>query len=90
MTKKMFGIFVAETLSSFVYAESTKSESIYTLYRNSALSSGNNERIHIATFDAEDGKEYNSSNCEIAKGLFQSQTGVTVHYWCEIGRFKAK
>jgi hypothetical protein len=27
--------------------------------------------------------EYNRSNCEIARSLFQSQPGVIVTYWCE-------
>jgi hypothetical protein len=65
---------------------------IYTLYRNSPTigsNSGEDARIHVATFDAAEGegKDYNRGNCEIARDLFSSQPGVTVRYWCERGRF---
>ena len=53
-----------------------------------ALLSDENSRIHVATFDASDGNDYNSENCEIAMDLFRNQEGVTVKYWCEKGRFK--
>ena len=60
---------------------------VYTLYRGSAVR--NSEmRIHIATFDATDGENYNKTNCFIAAGLFENQPGVSVRYWCEKGRFK--
>ena len=58
----------------------------YTLYRDSmALEKA---RIHVASFDAADGAEYNAENCSIAQDLFASQPGVKVRYWCEKGRFK--
>ena len=63
---------------------------IYTLYRNSPTVgslSGEDARTHVATFDAAEDKDYNQSNCEIARDLFASQPGVTVRYWCERGRF---
>lgn len=66
------------------------SRNVYTLYRSSAVVGGKTWRIHVATFDAVDGAEYNRGNCEIAKGLFQSQPGVTVEYWCERGYFSKK
>ena len=43
-------------------------------------------RIHIATFNADESKEYNKENCSIAASLFQKQTNV-VKYWCEEGDF---
>lgn len=58
---------------------------VYTLYRSSIVERG--LRIHVATFDSVDGAEYNRENCQIARGLFQAQPGVTVQYWCERGYF---
>jgi hypothetical protein len=63
---------------------------IYTLYRSSPTVgsiSGEDARIHVATFDAAEDKNYNRDNCETARDLFASQPGVTVRYWCERGRF---
>lgn len=58
---------------------------IYTLYRDST--SGPGMRLHVATFDATEGEEYNQGNCNIARDLFQGQPGVQVKYWCERGSF---
>ena len=58
---------------------------IYTLYRNSVVSS--EMRLHVATFDSKDGDKYNSENCSIAAKLFESQNGVTTKFWCERGKF---
>ena len=57
---------------------------VYTLYRSSAIDLL--ARVHVATFDASDGDDYNRENCDIARVLFQDQPGVTVRYWCEAGR----
>ncbi len=62
--------------------------SSYTLYRNSARPNGATARLHVATFDADDGEDYNRGNCEVARGLFQQQPGVTVRFWCERGRYR--
>jgi hypothetical protein len=63
-------------------------ETHYRLYRSSAARPG--AAIHVATFGATlqpaqggGAAEYNRSNCEIARNLFQSQPGVIVTYWCE-------
>lgn len=76
--------------SSFAQADVglRTSDDVFTLYRSSALRNGQAWRLHVATFDAKDGKEYNQGNCEIARELFQNQPNVTVHYWCEKGYFK--
>jgi len=66
----------------------TNAVDVFTLYRSSAIRNGETWRLHVATFDAKDGKEYNNENCEIARELFQKQPDVTVHYWCEKGYFK--
>jgi hypothetical protein len=58
---------------------------IYTLYRNSVLDAS--MRIHIATFDAEEGEDYNAENCNIAADLFQRQPDVETRFWCEPGRY---
>ncbi|HEY8357712.1 MAG TPA: hypothetical protein VIL30_09645 [Ramlibacter sp.] len=58
----------------------------YTLYRNSALDA--KMRIHLATFNAAEGNDYNSENCEIAARMFMGQPGVKVAYWCEKGSYR--
>jgi len=45
-------------------------------------------RIHVATFDSDEGKEYNAENCFQAVELFQSQIGVLSRFWCEAGRYR--
>lgn len=62
------------------------SDSSYTLYRNSPIDE--HMRIHVATFNAKDGHDYNMSNCQTAQELFQNQKGVTAKFWCEKGNFK--
>lgn len=59
---------------------------VYTLYRNSVMDE--NMRVHVATFDANDGEKNNQGNCWIARDLFANQGGVKVRYWCERGRFR--
>ena len=63
-------------------------QTVYTLYRTSAVAGGGAWRLHVATFDATDGANYNRDNCTTAKALFQGQPGVTVTYWCEREFFK--
>jgi hypothetical protein len=67
-------------------ASCERGDSTYALYRDSALDAG--MRIHVATFDAVAGEDYNRGNCAIARDLFANQPGVTVRYWCEKGAFK--
>jgi hypothetical protein len=62
---------------------------VFTLYRNSVTSGGEAMRIHLASFDADNGPDYNRQNCEIARELFQGQAGVRTKFWCEKGRFKS-
>lgn len=51
----------------------------YYLYRNAIAG---NERVHVATFDAKQGGDYNEENCMIVRGLMERQLGVQVGYWC--------
>jgi hypothetical protein len=61
-------------------------DSAATLYRSTMTDA--QMRIHVATFDAKESASYNWENCQVARGLFQGQSGVTVKYWCEKGRCK--
>lgn len=63
-----------------------KADEVYTLYRSSPTDP--NMRIHVATFNASEGNDYNSENCYVAKNLFANQPRVTVRYWCEKGSYK--
>ena len=58
----------------------------FTLYRASPMDPL--MRIHIATFDTDQGAKYNHENCNTSATLFQLQSGVTVKYWCEKGSYK--
>jgi hypothetical protein len=60
-------------------------DDVYTLYRNSVLDPA--MRIHVATFDTGDGREYNDENCNLAADLFQHQDGLKTRFWCELGRY---
>lgn len=59
---------------------------VYTLYRNSVTEV--TMRIHVATFDSADGKDYNAENCFLAADLFERQESVQVKFWCEPGRYR--
>jgi hypothetical protein len=77
---------IAVALALLPACDDSKSKGVvYTLYRNSPAFA--DMRIHVATFDAAEDKDYNRDNCEIARDLFASQPGVTFKYWCERGRF---
>lgn len=65
-------------------ADHTDAKDVYTLYRTSYIG-GETARLHVATFDARWGHEYNQENCELARDLFHNQPGVSVKYWCEAG-----
>jgi hypothetical protein len=67
-----------------------------TLYRNSNFVSG--MRIHWATFDADDGPDYNINNCMMAARLLNANLissaeaegkdpYPSVGFWCEAGTF---
>lgn len=61
------------------------SDDVFVLYRTSAAD--NTLRIHVASFDATYGENYNRENCTHAQALFQAQPGVKTKFWCEEGRF---
>jgi hypothetical protein len=62
-----------------------KVPAVYSLYRAHPTIDG--WRIYIATFDAEgEIRIDNDENCARAAALFMKEPGVTVRYWCEVGR----
>ncbi|SOC94004.1 hypothetical protein SAMN05216358_4204 [Rhizobium sp. AN5] len=63
-------------------------DGVYSLYRSSIVEGV--QFVHVATFDAGAGEDYNRENCNIAADLFAKQPGVVVRYWCERGRVKGK
>ena len=71
--------------NSEIHVQSRKEIFSVTLYRSSPLTEG--MRIHIATFDTNEGLEYNRDNCELARKLFQQQPGVLARFWCEKGLY---
>lgn len=71
-----------------ILAGCSADDAAYTLYRDSATDGLHAIRIHVASFDAVDGEEYNRENCELARQLFSGQEGVKVKFWCEKGRYR--
>ena len=67
-------------------AAAQSDDEVYTLYRNSVLDM--TIRLHVASFDSTDGKDYNAENCFVAADLFQRQDGVRTRFWCEPGRYR--
>lgn len=61
-------------------------DGVYTLYRSSLVPGV--ARIHVGTFDAEDGADYNRENCDLAAALFNAQDEIKTKFWCEAGRFR--
>lgn len=83
----MSALVVAFAASFVVASEAdAQDENVYTLYRNSVTDRA--LRIHIATFDANEGHAYNMENCQLAADLFAGQSGVSVRFWCERGRYR--
>ncbi|MGE4013649.1 MAG: hypothetical protein AB7G15_16085 [Alphaproteobacteria bacterium] len=74
------------TLKNLSNSDASRHDGTWTLYRASVVAGIT--RIHVATFDASEGFNFNRVNCEIAGGLFQAQPGVIVRYWCEQGQFR--
>ena len=71
--------------SAIVLAATVPPDAVFTLYRNSVLDP--TARMHVATFDTDQGGSYNQENCWTAQKLFQAQGGVSVRFWCEKGPY---
>ncbi len=82
MAKLMFWPLVVGLLAACTFRDG----GTYTLYRSSPIDAS--MRIHVASFDADDGEKYNQENCTVVLDLMQRQPGVTARYWCEKGRFR--
>ena len=82
---KIISPFLISFTVLFSYKGYADDNQMLTLYRNSVIDS--QMRIHVATFNAKDGYNYNYENCFLAAELFQNQTGVVTRFWCEIGNF---
>jgi hypothetical protein len=80
MTTEMRAVAELGCLGLLLLA-SCRDNSSCTLYRNSPIDK--NMRIHVASFDADEGAAHNRENCELAKGLFQAQPGTVTTFWCE-------
>ncbi|MCJ2179620.1 hypothetical protein [Novosphingobium album (ex Hu et al. 2023)] len=75
----------------------TKTDTAFTLYRNSPLASG--ERVHFASFDAAETTDFNRGNCTMAARLLNANVASSareegkepyegVGFWCESGPYK--
>ena len=73
----------------------------YTLYRTgidfATKSHDETQRIHVATFDADQDAKYNRANCDFAQELLNASQphyrgsifqAIKIRYWCEKGRFR--
>ena len=64
-------------------------DNIFTLYRNNDMNP--KIRIHVGTFDSNNGASYNSFHCEKVVQFWnkdaKSRTSKELH-WCEKGYFK--
>ena len=90
--KNLLLIFTLLVLTVFFsspsYAE-PDSECVFTLYRNNHNNPA--ARVHVATFDTKNSKEYNKLHCNKAVKYFRSDAksqGSDERYWCELGYVK--
>ena len=80
----LFAVAILATFPSYAHrGDHIPAEDVYTLYRSSALDK--TMRIHMATFDSADGKEYNEENCALVRDLILTLPNIAVAYWCERG-----
>ena len=84
--KPLFAVFALAAFIVGCSGSGTSESQSFVLYRNSVTDE--NMRIHVASFDAAEGEQYNRGNCEQAQALFHGQPGVKTKFWCEKGRFK--
>lgn len=58
----------------------------YVLYRDSPNIP--EMRIHVATFDSDNGDTYNRETCGLTRDRFQEHATRRVKFWCEKGRYR--
>jgi hypothetical protein len=78
-----FGLLTAGLSGTSLHASdgTQTGKVVFSLYRSSLVDSG--MKVHVATFDAGEGKDYNFENCWLAAQLFSGQENVRIAYWCE-------
>lgn len=59
---------------------------MFTLYRSSVVDPV--ARIHVASFDTNNGPAYNAENCALVADLLQRQDGIKTRFWCEPGEYQ--
>lgn len=59
---------------------------VWTLYRNSPIDLS--ARVHWATFDADEPRDYNLRNCQMAADLLNKQAPRGIRWWCGAGRYR--
>ena len=60
---------------------------VFTLYRRAVVGSPA-ERVHFATFDTANGRDYNWLGCTSTAESMNAREDTIVPYWCEIGRYR--
>lgn len=87
-------LIVAALLTSFPvfalfgFSKRLDEGKVYTLYRSSMVSAS---RIHVGTFDTDEGsssEKYNRVNCNISAKLRMGQPFTKTKFWCENGYYK--
>jgi len=87
--KRIIFTFVGLLITTSIFADvgfKVSAQKVYTLYRNSVMME--NQRIHFATFDADERESFNKDNCQQTSQLIMSIPAVKAKYWCEKGYFK--
>jgi len=70
---------------ALMMAGCTTSEEPYSLYKTPLM--GQQTRLHVFTFDASGGREYNKNNCQLALERFEKEQGGKFKFWCELGGY---
>jgi hypothetical protein len=83
---KIVKLLIAIVTASTLLSGCGQMENIYTLYQATFMNP--NMRKHVATFDATDGRDYNSQNCHSTQYLYQQKAGADAKYWCEFGTYR--
>ncbi len=84
--KRITSMILTAIIAAAPAAAQSPDNETYALYRDSVLDAS--MRVHIATFDAADGADYNRENWMLARDLFLAQAGVRTNFWCEPGRYR--
>jgi hypothetical protein len=81
-------VLLLSLLTAACVGTRTPSSRVHTLYRSSVVG---DERVHVATFDADQSEPYNRDTCEEVRALEEEDVrdrGVALRYWCEKGCYR--